>query len=369
MKRNLRRLERYNPFEDRTPVQRRRAALYLMITLLSFAVSVSATRLFLEITGYPRLGVGEIHIAHVLWGGLLLFLGALLPLILANEWALRLSAVFSGVGIGLFIDEVGKFITQTNDYFHPAAAPIVYVFFLLTVLLFAYIRHNRKTSARSEMYTILEQFHEVLDHDLSTEEYQEILERLDEIMAANESKPLVDLAQHLKNYLDENHSRLVPDNPILIDRVRASLRQFEQRVLNRKNHKLVVTAGLLLWGGWTLLSAIRYLLIFRDTPRLAEFIEQLIESRMAGSTGNLTWFEVRVLMEGGIGILALLAALFFLINAERKGLFLGIITLLVSLSIVTPLVFYYEQFSTAIAAAIQFILLILLLRYRRRHFT
>ncbi|MFN2236595.1 MAG: hypothetical protein ACK2U1_20385, partial [Anaerolineales bacterium] len=53
------------------PVKREGAEKYLLYTLLSFAVSVVLTRLFLEITGYPKLGNSELHIAHVLWGGLL----------------------------------------------------------------------------------------------------------------------------------------------------------------------------------------------------------------------------------------------------------------------------------------------------------
>jgi divalent metal cation (Fe/Co/Zn/Cd) transporter len=36
-------------------------------------------------------------------------------------WAIQASALLSGIGIGLFINEVGKFITQTNDYFFPPA--------------------------------------------------------------------------------------------------------------------------------------------------------------------------------------------------------------------------------------------------------
>ena len=66
----------------RKPVKREGAEKYLLYTLLSFAASVALTRLFLELTGYPQLGSSELHIAHVLWGGLLLFVASLLPLIL-----------------------------------------------------------------------------------------------------------------------------------------------------------------------------------------------------------------------------------------------------------------------------------------------
>lgn len=369
MKRSLRKLERHNPFEDRTPVNRRRVAQYLLITLLSFAASVSTTRVFLEITGYPKLGAGEIHIAHVLWGGLLLFLGALMPLIFMNEWALRLSALLTGLGIGLFIDEVGKFITQTNDYFHPAAAPIVYVFFLLTVLLFVVFRRKRKSTVRDEMYHIMEQFTEVLDHDLSTDEYQKLLQRLDAVIAGNESKPLVDLAQNMRNYLLENHSRLVPENPKLFDRIRIALLAFEQRFLTQKVHKLVIFLGLAVWGAWTLYGAVRYLRLFRDAQQLSLFIEQLIANRLARSASSFTWFEVRVLMEGGVGILALLAVLLLLVKAEKQGILLAMITLLISLTVVTPMIFYYDQFSTVIVATIQFALFILIIRYRTRFLT
>jgi hypothetical protein len=87
--------------------------------LLSFAASVVVTRVFLQLTGFPKIGGGDsgLHIAHVLWGGLLLFVGTLLPLIFVNRWVYPVTAILSGVGVGLFIDEVGKFITDNNDYF------------------------------------------------------------------------------------------------------------------------------------------------------------------------------------------------------------------------------------------------------------
>src|SRR6476619_4503640 len=117
------------------PVRRAGARQHVLVTLLSFASSVILTRLFLQLTGYPQLGGGTLHIAHVLWCGLLLFAASILPLVFANRWVYTLTALLSGAGVGLFIDEVGKFITQGNDYFFPAAAPVIYASFLLTVLL------------------------------------------------------------------------------------------------------------------------------------------------------------------------------------------------------------------------------------------
>jgi len=110
------------------PVRRRGAERYLQLTVLSFAASVSLTRLVLELTGYPQLGNSTLHIAHVLYGGVILYAASLIPLLYANRWAYTWGAILSGVGVGLFIDEVGKFITQSNDYFFRAAAPIIYAF-------------------------------------------------------------------------------------------------------------------------------------------------------------------------------------------------------------------------------------------------
>jgi len=107
----------------RSAVRRDKAENYLLISLVAFGVTVIFTRLFLQLTGFPQIGNSVLHIAHALWGGLLLFVAVLLPLALANRWAIQASALMGGIGIGLFFDEVGKFITQTNDYFFPPAPP------------------------------------------------------------------------------------------------------------------------------------------------------------------------------------------------------------------------------------------------------
>ncbi len=366
MRKRLKTLENFNPFKDRSPIQRDHAAQYLLITLLSFAFSVSATRLFLELTGYPQLGGGGVHIAHVLWGGLLLFIAALLPLILVNEWALSVSALIAGLGIGLFIDEVGKFVTATNDYFHPAAAPIVYVFFLFTVLLFSQIRKSRHSSSRGEMYKILERFTEVLDHDLSADEFQELDDRLEEVIKTGESVSLVQLAEDLKNFLARNRKRVVPDSPNIYERFRKGFIRFEKQVLDQKRLILVMVIGLLVWGVWAIFAPTSILKPQASEGGLAKILNQTVFTRVFQKEGGFTWFEVMIMIEGVTGVLAVISGLMIVFKATRQGVWLAIINLLFTLTIVNPLVFYFEQFSTIIIAALQFLLFILLIRYRIR---
>jgi hypothetical protein len=178
----------------RRPVRREGGETYLFLTLLSFGASVALTRLFLELTGYPQLGGSTLHIAHVLWGGLFLFIGAILPLIYANRWVYIVTSILAGLGVGLFIDEVGKFITQTNDYFYPAAAPIIYAFFLLTVLVYLQVRRPKRRSARAELYRALDTLAEVLDRDLDQEEREELEKRLLFVKNAGEAEGLARMA-------------------------------------------------------------------------------------------------------------------------------------------------------------------------------
>ncbi|RPJ50424.1 MAG: hypothetical protein EHM21_05000, partial [Chloroflexi bacterium] len=188
----------------RTPVRREASERYILLSLVSFAASVVLTRTSLQLTGYPQLGNSQLHIAHVLWGGLLLFIASLLPLILSNRWVFNLTAILSGVGVGLFIDEVGKFITQTNDYFFPPAAPIIYAFFLITVLLYLRVRRPPAVDPRAGLYRIFDDMSEVLDHNLAPEERADLAERLRAVATQPEQPDLAHLAQVLLEFLESD---------------------------------------------------------------------------------------------------------------------------------------------------------------------
>jgi hypothetical protein len=355
-----------NPFKDRTLVNRSRAADYLLITLLSFAFSVSATRLFLELTGYPQLGTGTLHIAHVLWGGVILFIASILPIIYVNEWIVPISAMLSGLGVGLFIDEVGKFITQTNDYFYPSAAPIIYVFFLLTVFVFSRVKTQQRVSSRTIFYNVMERLTEILDHDLSSDESFEIIRRLEEVISRNDEPELVKFAQEITAYLRSRETKLISHDPTFFEKITSYVEHLENKWFLKPRMKLIIFTGLVIWGGWAFISPIGFFLLSKDPIRVQSLINQLLSSNLVQSASGLTWFEARVLLEGGMGIFAMIAAILFIVKLEKAGVWLAISTLLITLSVVNLLVFYFDQFSTIAIASYQFVLIVILLRYQRR---
>ncbi|WP_209274858.1 hypothetical protein [Micromonospora profundi] len=122
------------------PTRAVEAASHLQAFVLSGVVTVLAVRAYLEAADYPQIGGGGLHIAHVLWGGLLLAVGLGIPLVFLGEGPRTAGAIVGGIGFGLFIDEVGKFVTTGTDYFYAPAAAIIYVAFALLVLLTQAVR-------------------------------------------------------------------------------------------------------------------------------------------------------------------------------------------------------------------------------------
>ena len=348
----------------RTAVRRARAETYLLISLVALAGSVIATRLFLEITGYPQLGNSELHIAHALWGGLLLLAAALLPLILANRWAFITSAICSGIGVGLFIDEIGKFITQKNDYFFPAAAPVVYAFFLLMVLLFLLVRRRSAHSPRAEMYRALAGLRELLDNNLDTHELEMLLGRLEAAKQADQTH-VAGLAATLSTYLQETHIPLVPARPSLWKRSHAELERWGHRVGRRPHRVLILLSMAVLSVGMILAVVLPIFVVAAPETTGQRLLTWLVTQDDVQTAGSRLWFYARVLLQGIVGFFALSAIYYFSQGRELRGAYAALLALLISLTGVLLLSFYLDQFSATATALLQFGVLLLVIAYRR----
>ena len=81
-----------------------RAGDLLDVFLVSAITSLLLVRFYLYITGYPQLGYGSLHIAHMLWGGLLMMAAIVITLSFLGIKSRQLAAVIGGAGFGVFIE-------------------------------------------------------------------------------------------------------------------------------------------------------------------------------------------------------------------------------------------------------------------------
>jgi len=333
--------------------------------LVSFALTIAVTRLFLEVTGYPQIGNSELHLAHVLWGGLIWFAGSLLPLLFANRRALDLSALLTGVGSGLFMDEVGKFITSANDYFYPAAAPIIYAFFLLTVLIFQILRRNAPRTARERLYHVIEMFEELIEGDLSEIEQEIFLDELNHVKELDRNDNLQELADHLLDIVNEEGKRIVPHRPDPLERLHDFWHQLSEKWFDSSSKPTWLFWIWFLLGLITVIHPLASFYVFINRLPLPWFLDELLMINLRSSSEVRILEYLRLWGEGSLGLIILLASILGVFGRAKIAVHLAFFANLALLLLINLLVFYYDQFSAIFFTIIQLAVFILAIQYRK----
>ncbi|MEK7174276.1 MAG: hypothetical protein AAB759_01310 [Patescibacteria group bacterium] len=148
--------------------------------VISAVFTIIVVRILLYLTDYPELGGERYHIAHMLWGGLLM-LGALFLLFgFLGSAARRVASVVGGIGFGLFIDELGKFITRDNDYFFQPAIALIYAVFVIIFIVVRAGEHYLRLAPEDYAANALEIFREAFTRGLTADEQGQALAFLDQ---------------------------------------------------------------------------------------------------------------------------------------------------------------------------------------------
>lgn len=163
---------------NRHLMRNQEAASLLEIFLVTAVFSVLGIRFFLALTGYPSLSPGNLHIAHVLLGGVVMMIALVISLAFINKSAYYIVAVLGGFGFGAFIDELGKFITGDNNYFYQPTVALIYVVFVLLYLAVKILVHKTILSDQEKLVNVLELAKEVVLEDLDHRERKRCLELL-----------------------------------------------------------------------------------------------------------------------------------------------------------------------------------------------
>lgn len=327
-------------------------------------MTVVVTRIYLHLTGYLQIGNEIFHIAHLTWGGLGLLIASLMLMMYRGRVVLIIGSIMSGIGWGLFIDEIGKFITVTNDYFFRPAAAIIYVVFLGCFLLLLYMKRKEQHSVKSRLYDVLEGLEEVIEQDLNVKERLRIEEELESIIEDTTDKNIDLLARQLLEFI---HKQEVspPENDILykFSRIQDYWDSFIDTIpedLITKIFKTVIALRVL--GSFLWLMAVFLAVTGAET---GSFLQNYIDTIQIEHSGNIMLFVGMNALRFFLS-LVLLTTLSGLDKNRKETLRIITLTLWISLGLVDVFDFYFNQFEAVIATVVDVSLLAFIRDYSHK---
>lgn len=353
-------------FGARIAVMRWRPGSGRLVTIMAvcFGLTVVITRLYLMSTGYPKIGGSTYHIAHALFGGLLLVIASLVMLLFAGRGALTTAAVLSGIGLGLFIDEVGKFITADNNYFFPLAAPIIYLAFLLIVLVARFAARSRVRPPDLVLADVIEEVSMDIGAPMPTDQHNALLSRLDNLDRSGFTPDTVRLCDALEEYLRTTHETT---RPARFARLRAAFGRVEDAVLPRPVLAVVLITVLIGHAVWTLLRLVLAVIVLAGWQSPWRELNHFLDVTQNHGWKALVGLGIAAVAELVVGVGCAVAAGAWIRGRVDIGVRLGIWSNILSLTVVNVLASYFSQFATVFTAIAEAVLLWLLIRYRTRY--
>ncbi len=213
--------------EDRTLVRNVRAGALLERFFIAAVTAVLLIRLYLlflyqylveYVSVLGSIVIGPFHIAHMLWGGLLMVAGFVLLLTFLGRSVHGVAAVICGIGFGTFIDELGKVITLDKDYLYQPIFSIIYVIFVALFIGLRVLQHPRLLSAQAALVNALQYAQQTVLQDLGPGERRHALALLEQ---SDPSHPIVAPLRQTMESIDINSLR----RPSIFERLRMSLQR------------------------------------------------------------------------------------------------------------------------------------------------
>lgn len=331
---------------------RKEASEYVAWIMVWGVVSLLGVRLYLSLMDWPIVGGKVWHIAHILWGGLGMLIGGLVNFLFYGKRAKKISATITGLGLGLFMDEAGKFLSRDNDYFFQPAVMVMYVLFVILFLIYKYAERHQIKSEATLLHSILEDFEDIIREDLTKKEKEKIIERIEKL-SKSENKIYLKVYDGLKSIVENVDVKESKKNNKLALNYGNSKGWLIRKVLNKRYFK----ATLLLFAG---IYVIRWIY---DAGVVMLTDQKLFDVFLGDYNYFLSvdgWFlGAKVVFDGITAILLGLGIQAMLFGKRKRALLMFEYGILVNIFLSSVFRFYFEQF----AGLVDLVIDILILKY------
>lgn len=220
----------------------------LELFMVTAVATILLVRAILAATGWPQLGGGKIHFAHLLWGGLGMLIALVLFMAMQGRIWRQLAVFAAGIGFGLFIDELGKFITADNDYFFEPVIALIYIVFVILFIISRALVGSSTISPQSALVNAFDLAKEAVIRDMDEREQTEALAVL---ARCNQADPLV---QQLTAMVTDMRD-LVKGTPQPYQRLKHWLRRVYDSLVRRRWFKGLIIGWYVFFALVSLVSA------------------------------------------------------------------------------------------------------------------
>lgn len=344
-----------------TLIKRVNASGILLNFLIWAILSLFSMRLFLVVFNNPTVGRGNWHIAHVLWGGLFMLAGIIIFSVFYGKNSIKYASIFAGIGWGLFIDEIGKYITRDNNYWFRPAIIFIYISFILLFFLYRILEKKSIPNRISLWHELLEDCEELINNDLEITEKKELLHKINKFGKLSPST--------LERKLILDLKKLVMSTPAKKDKHQFNLAKFIATSLQISySHlfkKKLVFYGLFTYSIWYIgdksVDTIRLLIYSNKFSLLQDYYRHYDFF----SKADVYMITLKFIIEIIVATLFALGLVNWLRRKTIKGIRFYQWGLLVNIFIGSLLKFYFEQFSGIFSLILALIVWTWLDSYRR----
>lgn len=315
---------------------------YLESFLVSAVTTILIIRFYLHLTNYPQVGGGGLHVAHMLWGGILMVIAIIMLLSFLNTSVKKTAAIIGGIGFGTFIDELGKFITHDNNYFFEPTIAIIYVIFVLLFLTTKFI--NKKNLTEEESLQNAFEFTRVALLEMSQQSKQKALVFLSK---CKQSDPITLALSSVLQTIQTQETK----KSSITSKMYIAINSFYSRLIQKKLFTRSIVIFFILYTLYNLYNAIDVISLYF---RLEDF--------------SLSYIDLGEFVSSIVSTLVVIIGILRLRASHFSGYSFFKIAVLISIFLTQFFDFYRNQFSALYVLVINiFVLLILQSVINQKH--
>jgi len=325
------------------------AEKYIETFMVSAVAAILVIRTFLVLTGFPQIGNSNLHIAHLLWGGFLMLISIIILLFFLTKGAEKFAALLGGIGFGTFLDEIGKFVTQDNDYFFEPSVSLMYITFLLILFAVHYIKTGWGITEQEYLINAINELRSLSGGELSKDDKSRALNYLSH---TDDTDPLVNSVRDIISKIKTTP----PSQPGSYDRLKSflnnkydmltQLRSFNLAIMLFFISKFVITIGyifvliFIIGVGW-------------ENILSTELVEHLYQRGI-----NLSFVDIAEFFSSLLSGVFACIGIYYLRKSRLKAYEMFKWSILISIFLTQIFIFYNEQFSALIGLTINILILI-----------